>query len=87
MRNLYPLLLLFAALFLLFGCVQSEAMQNESYDISLAVAADLVSDTPTVQYFTDEAVKDTDIQKILEAGVNAPSAMNKQPWHFFGSNG
>ena len=36
----------------------------------------------TTRYFTDEAVPDADIDKILTAGVNAESASNKQPWHF-----
>ena len=45
-------------------------------------ALSLVSDIPTTQYFTDEAVKEEDVTTILTAGVNAPSAMNSQPWHF-----
>ncbi len=45
-------------------------------------AAELIQDIPTTQYFTDEAVSDEDTEKILWAGVNAPSAMNGQKWHF-----
>ena len=45
-------------------------------------ALSLVTDIPTTQYFTDEAVKEEDVTTILTAGVNAPSAMNSQPWHF-----
>ncbi len=45
-------------------------------------AAELIQDIPTTQYFTDEAVSDEDAEKILWAGVNAPSAMNGQKWHF-----
>ena len=41
-----------------------------------------MTDIPTTQYFTDEAVKEEDVTTILTAGVNAPSAMNGQPWHF-----
>lgn len=82
MRNSILILILLFPLSLLFSCVQSEATQSESNDIALVVAADLVSDIPTTQYFTDEAVSKSDIQKILEAGVNAPSAMNRQAWHF-----
>ena len=36
----------------------------------------------TTQYFTDEAVAQKDIETIVQAGINAPSAMNGQPWHF-----
>ncbi|MCD8397879.1 MAG: nitroreductase family protein [Lachnospiraceae bacterium] len=45
-------------------------------------AAELVSDIPTTQYFTDDPVADEDIEMILTAGINSPSAMNSQPWHF-----
>ena len=31
---------------------------------------------------TDEAVSGDDVETILQAGINAPSAMNGQPWHF-----
>ena len=36
----------------------------------------------TTQYFTDDAVEEEDIDTILDAGINAPSAMNGQKWHF-----
>ena len=49
---------------------------------ALEDAAKLIEDIPTVQAFTDEAVGEKDINAILAAGINAPSAMNKQPWHF-----
>jgi nitroreductase len=32
--------------------------------------------------YTDEQVKDADINQIIEAGLNAPSAHNYQSWHF-----
>ena len=44
--------------------------------------ASLVEDLPTVQAYTDEPVAEEDIQKIVNAGINSPSAMNYQPWHF-----
>lgn len=36
----------------------------------------------TTQAFTDEAVLEADLTAILEAGLNAASAINQQPWHF-----
>ena len=57
-------------------------MQPEESDTQTADAAALVADIPTTQYFTDDAVADEDLEQILLAGVNAPSAMNGQPWHF-----
>lgn len=36
----------------------------------------------SIRKYTDEAVSDDDLRTILEAGMNAPSASNRQPWHF-----
>ena len=64
------------ALCLLCGCAQS-APPAEETDVVGQIA-----DIATTQYFTDEAVSDGDIETIVAAGINAPSAMNGQPWHF-----
>ena len=45
-------------------------------------AAKILTEVKTTQFFTEEKVADEDVEKILSAGVNAPSAMNTQPWHF-----
>lgn len=45
-------------------------------------AAELLTEVKTTQYFTEEKVVEEDIKQILSAGVNSPSAMNMQPWHF-----
>lgn len=44
--------------------------------------ADILREDKTTQAFTDDPVNEDDLTKIIEAGVNAPSAMNSQPWHF-----
>ena len=72
---------------LLSGCGQtagqtSEQGAGEDAGNPSTQALSLVTDIPTTQYFTDEAVKEEDVTTILTAGVNAPSAMNGQPWHF-----
>jgi nitroreductase len=36
----------------------------------------------SVRAYTDEPVSAADIQSLLEAGMAAPSASNRQPWHF-----
>ncbi len=36
----------------------------------------------SVRDFTDEKVSDKDIEMILRAGMQAPSAVNQQPWEF-----
>ena len=72
---------------LLSGCSQTAGQTpdqtvGEGAGNSDTQALSLVTDIPTTQYFTDEAVKEEDVTTILTAGVNAPSAMNGQPWHF-----
>ena len=36
----------------------------------------------SIRKYTNEKVSDEQIEKIIEAGMYAPSAVNKQPWHF-----
>lgn len=36
----------------------------------------------SIRKFTGENIPDTDIKKLLEAAMAAPSACNQQPWHF-----
>ena len=36
----------------------------------------------SVREFTNEDISDSDIKKIIEAGICAPSARNQQPWEF-----
>ena len=76
-----------ALILLLSGCSQtagqtSDQEAGEGAGNPDTQALTLVTDIPTTQYFTDEAVKEEDVATILTAGVNAPSAMNGQPWHF-----
>lgn len=42
----------------------------------------ILTQAKTTQYTTGEAVAEEDIETILLAGLNAPSAVNYQPWHF-----
>lgn len=36
----------------------------------------------SIRQFTDKAVSDADLQTLLEAAMNAPSAGDGRPWHF-----
>ena len=67
----------------LCGCVQT---QNEAPTadgtVASADAVAVLTDISTTQYFTEQAVDQGDIETIVQAGINAPSAMNGQPWHF-----
>ncbi len=37
----------------------------------------------SVREYTDSVVPDSVVEKILRAGMAAPTAANRQPWHFF----
>ena len=71
----------------LVGCRQ-ETLSDDSEepasdpDDGMTAAAELIADIPTTQAFTDDEVPDEDIDKFLSAGINAPSTMNGQNWHF-----
>ena len=36
----------------------------------------------SIRRYTGEAVSDADVKSLLEAGMAAPSASNRKPWHF-----
>ncbi len=64
---------------LIGGC----AVKNSDSETDKAAdAARLLTEAKTTQYFTADDVPEEDVEKILAAGINAPSAMNTQPWHF-----
>ena len=41
-----------------------------------------ISNRQSIRLFTDATVEKVELQSILEAGRNAPSAKNRQPWRF-----
>lgn len=43
---------------------------------------DVVANRRSIRRFKKEGVPDSDIRKIIEAGIQAPSANNSQPWRF-----
>lgn len=71
------------------GCTQSQEeapVMEDAPQVNTSVtsveAAAILSDISTTQYFTQQAVDHADVETIVQAGINAPSAMNGQPWHF-----
>ncbi len=45
-------------------------------------ALEVIFTRRSIRKYTDEPVPDEQIKTLLEAGMNAPSANNRQPWHF-----
>ena len=61
------------------------AIENISTAVIEEISGDVISritSVGTAQTFTDEAVAEEDIKNILQAGLAAESAINKQPWFF-----
>lgn len=70
---------------LMCSCNTSTKEQSKTSQSSLAqsnLAAELIMDIPSAKYFLTEEVSKKDVNKILQAGINTPSARNAQPWHF-----
>ena len=42
----------------------------------------LIGSVATTQVFTEEEVKDEDLETIVKSGLAAASAINQQPWYF-----
>ena len=78
-KNVFCLGIILTLAAMCFGCSKTETKSSAS---PVADAVEITSDIPTLQAFTDEAVNDEDLKTIISAGINAPSAMNSQPWHF-----
>ena len=43
---------------------------------------DIIFSRRSIRAYTDEPVEEEDIRSLLEAGMAAPSASNRKPWHF-----
>ncbi len=72
------------ALALVFLCVKLAMAGNAataSGDGEYIVMNNILSRT-SVRSFLDKAVEQEKVEKLLRAGMAAPSAVNKQPWHF-----
>ena len=41
-----------------------------------------IFDRRSIRRYKDQAIPEEDLKQILEAGRQAPSAANRQPWHF-----
>ena len=65
---------LFLALCVLNVSAQCENCSNE--------AIKNIMTRTSIRKYTDQPVSKTDIETLLRAGMAAPTAVNRQPWHF-----
>jgi nitroreductase len=51
-------------------------------DIEMNETLKIIKTRRSSRQFEAKQIKDEELQEIIEAGIYAPSATNKQPWHF-----
>ena len=81
MKTLKNLLLVLQFFFLL-GCNGTNKKGIDTPAIINERILSILNETRTNQYFSDDSVSAEDIIVILEAGRNATSGRNMQPWYF-----
>ena len=64
-------------LFTVFSCAKQDTKQ-----VRETAALDVIASRVSVRQFTGEKLTGEQIDKILRAGMAAPTAVNKQPWAF-----
>ena len=58
-------------------CCKKQEGDNHAKD-----ALEVIMTRTSIRKFTDEKVKPCCVEKMLRAAMAAPTAVNKQPWHF-----
>lgn len=84
MKRTVKFVLLALCCAMLFGC-SNTAPQTESQTSATSKEQsilEILTTAKTATKFTSEEISEDHIKQILSAGLNAPSAMNSQPWHF-----
>ena len=74
-------LALFTAL-LMTGCNSNETVKPVEKTDNGKIAIDNIMTRTSIRSFTDRQVSADTIEMLLRAGMAAPTAVNKQPWHF-----
>ncbi|MDR0635797.1 MAG: nitroreductase family protein [Treponema sp.] len=75
MKRASLLVLIMGLLLFVLGGLEAQEVNQEAYD-------NLITHYAARNNFTAGTISRGDIEKILTAGLRAPSASNRQPWHF-----
>ena len=75
------LLFMLAAAFVT-GCNCNDKQATNTTDITKNDAMETIMTRTSIRSFTDRAVSADTVEMLLRAGMAAPTAVNKQPWHF-----
>jgi nitroreductase len=77
MKNYYTIII---SVLILLTNVFPACAQNDKPDNNAILK--VIQERKSVRHFTGETVSKGDLNKILKAGMSAPTAVNKQPWSF-----
>ena len=72
----------FAALLALAGCNSSEPKAETAATTDGNAIVECIMTRTSIRQYTDQTVSADTIETLLRAGMAAPTAVNKQPWHF-----
>ncbi len=79
-------IILAAAVVLLCAKLALNSSKNQANQDNVANVEDATYNSimtrTSIRKFQDKAIESDKIEKLLRAGMAAPSAVNKQPWHF-----
>ena len=72
----------FAALLALAGCNSNEPKAETATTADGKAIVECIMTRTSIRQYTDQVVSADTIETLLRAGMAAPTAVNKQPWHF-----
>ena len=72
----------FAALAVLTACNSSEQKAETAATTDGKAIIENIMTRTSIRQFTDQTISADTIETLLRAGMAAPTAVNKQPWHF-----
>ena len=70
-----------ALVFLCYKLAVTEGEKAQKQETSEVVLNNILERT-SVRSYLDKSIEEDKIEKLLRAGMAAPTAVNKQPWHF-----
>lgn len=71
-----------AGLLALVSCNSNEPKAETAAKTDGNVIIENIMTRTSIRQFTDQTISGDTIETLLRAGMAAPSAVNKQPWHF-----
>ncbi len=83
MKSYHWIMLLLAIALVIVSVRLAAVSSSEEKDVNASDAViDCIMTRASVRSYTDEQINDSLVNKILRAGMAAPTAANQQPWQF-----